>query len=402
MDVSDDADSDEKVDPSDLYEQAQSLLLKSYKESNLSAAVARFQQIPSTDTNYPLALAGLGSAHFIQYRNSQDPKLLDQAVAETNQAIKLDPDAAPPYVTLARIAAVQGKNAQAMQMAEKALSLDHSNADAYRAQADVLDAEGRHDEAISALQKAVDLAPDDWRFPMRLGVAYVGIGDPKKAAEEFKQSAKLADDNALAYYNLAHVEMQLGQLDSARDDIERDLKISPDADAYEELSWLDMETGSYDDAVAASQKATGLAPTSYSAWESLGSAYRMIPSDRQKADEAYKNAIRFGEENRKKQPKDAELIASLATCYARTGDTAHAKALIRQAVLLAPENPRVDFYAGVAAEAVGDRSQAIDLIAKSIGPGYSLERIEHDPDLAALRSDPQFQQRLSQKKSPKP
>lgn len=382
------------ADSSELYEQAQALLLKSYKQSNLTDAIVRFQQIPASDPTYPLALAGIGSAHFIQYRNTQDSRLLDQATDESNRAIHLDPNAAPPYVTLARIAASGGKNAEAMRMAEKAMSLDHSNADAYRAQADVLDAEGRHPEAIAAMQKAADLAPDDWRFPMNLGVYYVGSGDLNKAAQEFKQSAKLADDNALAYYNLAHVEIQLDQLRDARVNIERALQLDPNESTYEELSWLNLETGAYNDAIAASQRATEIQPSSYVAWAALGGAYQMIPADQQESQDAYRKAIRLGEGTRKKQPKDAALIASLAICYARVGDTMRATGMIRQALLLSPEDPTVSYYAGLAAEAVGDREQAILLIAKCIGVGYSLAEINRDPDLAALRSDARFQRSL--------
>ena len=387
-------DNDDKPDPSDLYDQAQALLLKSYKESNLTAAIDKFQQIPATDPNYPLALAGLGSAHFIQFRNTDDPKLLDQAISETKHAISLAPKTAPAYVTLARIAAVQGHDAQAMQMAEEAMTNDPRNADAYRAEADVYEAEGRHGDAIAAMQKAADLAPDDWRFPMNLGVLYVGVGNPTKAAEEFKTSARLAGDNALAYYNLAHVEIQLDRLDDAKADIQRALDIEPNASTYEELSWLDIEARAYSDAVAASLKATAIEPSSYVAWHSLGDAYRMVPEDRQKSLDAYRNAIHFGEETRKKEPKNADLIASLAIFYARIGDNARATTMIRQAVLLSPDNPRVDYLAGQAAEIVGDRAQAIVLIAKCIGVGYSLAEIERNPDLAALRADPQFQHQV--------
>jgi serine/threonine protein kinase/Tfp pilus assembly protein PilF len=387
-------EADEKPDTSDLYEQAQSLLLKSYKESNLTAAIDKFNQIPSSDPSYPLAQAGLGSAHFIQYRNSQDPKLLDLAVAETNDAIKLNPDAAPPYVTLARIAAVQGHNAVAMQMAEKAMSLDHSNADAYRAEADVLDAEGRHDEAIAAMQKAADLAPDDWRFPMNLGVFDLAGGKLQQAAEEFRRSAELAQDNGLAYYNLGIVELRLNQLDRAQDDLDRALKLDPHAGTYEAISWLDIQKGDYNAAVAASERAKNMDPTNYVSWHSLADAYRMIPADHDHAQDAYRKAIHYAEETHQKEPKNAELLASLAIYYARIGDSAHATTMIRQAVLLSPDDPRVDYLAGQAAEIVGDRDQAISLIAKCIGVGYSLAEINRNPDLASLRADPRFQQRL--------
>jgi serine/threonine protein kinase/uncharacterized protein HemY len=382
------------------YTQAQALLLKSYKYANIDAAIAKFQQIPPADPNYALAQAGLGSAHFIQYRNAQDPKLLSQAVAETNKALQLDSKTAPAYVTLARIAAAQGHNDEAMQMAKEAMSIDPTNADAFRAQADVLEAEGRHSDAIAAMQKAADLAPDDWRFPMNLGVYFVAAGKLQQAANEFKKSAELADDNAIAYYNLGHVEAQLNQLDQAQADLQHSLAIEPHARTYEVLSWLDAQLGKFPDAIAAAQKATEMEPSSYLAWDTLGDAYRRIPIKAQSARDATLQAIHFAEDIRKSSPRDAELLATLARLYARVSDRDHASSAMRQAMLLAPSDPKVDYEAGVASELMGDRTQAIALIASSIGVGYSQAEVKRNPELAALCADPNFQQRLRQQSIP--
>jgi Flp pilus assembly protein TadD len=120
----------------------------------------------------------------------------------------------------------------------------------------------------------------------------------------------------------------------------------------------------------------------------------MIPADREQSLAAYTNAIAFAEATRKKEPKNAQLAAALAIDYARAGDKAHAAAMIRQATRLSADDPRVNYLAGQAAEIVGNRPQAVALIAKAIGAGYSLAEIERNPDLAALRADPQFQQHL--------
>src|SRR6202044_3773203 len=116
--------------------------LKSYKNANTAEAVKGFQAVLQADPNNALAEARLGLAYFIQYLNNHDPKLLEMAQEATNRAIKLDPNLAPPYITLSRIAAMQGQTALAMQQVQKALSLDPRSAEAYGAKADVYDAEG--------------------------------------------------------------------------------------------------------------------------------------------------------------------------------------------------------------------------------------------------------------------
>ena len=95
------------------------------------------------DPQFALAQSELGLAYFIQYRSSPTPELLEQARAACNRAIAIEPNLAPPYVTLARIEAMAGNNALATQHVQRALQLDPHSADAYGAQSEVFSAEGR-------------------------------------------------------------------------------------------------------------------------------------------------------------------------------------------------------------------------------------------------------------------
>jgi serine/threonine-protein kinase len=221
--------------------------------------------------------------------------------------------------------------------------------------------------------------------------AHVKVPEADAADDSDSDSDAKADRSASSNDAQALV---LKSLENAKAEIEKSLGAEPKASSYEELSRIDLETGSFADAVAASRQAVALDPASDAAWRSLGDACRMIPADREQSLAAYTNAIAFAEATRKKEPKNAQLAAALAIDYARAGDKAHAAAMIRQATRLSADDPRVNYLAGQAAEIVGNRPQAVALIAKAIGAGYSLAEIERNPDLAALRADPQFQQHL--------
>src|ERR1700761_1650508 len=103
----------------DQYLKAQNFLQHSYTEANLTSAVNEFQQILKADPNFALAQAGLGQAYFLEYRNQRDEKLLDLANQATAKALQLDANLAPPYITVARIAALQGHTSLAMQQLQK-------------------------------------------------------------------------------------------------------------------------------------------------------------------------------------------------------------------------------------------------------------------------------------------
>jgi hypothetical protein len=61
----------------------------------------------------------------------------------------------------------------------------------------------------------------------------------------------------------------------------------------------------------------------------------------------------------------------------------------------------VDYEAGETYEALGQRAQAIPLIARAVANGEREYEFERNPDLAALRADPAFIAALSAAKQTK-
>jgi serine/threonine-protein kinase len=385
----------------DQFQKAQDLLQRSYKNANTAEAVKGFEAVLQADPNFALAEARLGTAYFIQYRNSHDAKLLDMAREATNRAINLDPNLAPPYITLARMAAMQGQTPLAMQLAHKAMDLDPRSPEAYGALADVYEAEGKAGDAMAALEKAIDLAPEDWRWPVRLGIDQYSGGNLKEAIAQLQRGVDLAPDNAVAYYDLGVANMQSGRRDVAREDLERSLKIEPDADTYSALGTVLQLDGNYDEAVKMEKKSIRLNPDNYVAWGNLGSAYQWSGKRHEEAVQAYRKAINLGEAARAKSSKDPELLAMLAYNYASVGNAEQSVKLIRQALALAPENPSVQYRAGDAYETLGRRSDAIPLFAMALGQGYNANEFERNPGLAALRGDAAFTAALSKEKGKK-
>jgi eukaryotic-like serine/threonine-protein kinase len=372
------------------FEKAQDLLLKSYKDSNTAAAVQGFQQVLQQDPGNALAHASLGAAYFIQSSNNHDAKLLDLAKQETNQALKLSPTLAPAYVTLARIAAHEGRTALAMQLAQKAKALDPQSPDVYGALAEVYEAQQLSKESMAALQQAIALAPEDWRWPVSLGIEEFSAGDVNEAAAQLQKAVTLAPDNAAAYYDLGIANMRRNNLEEARKDLQQALSIQPDADTYAELGSILMYQGKYAEAAASERKAIALNPDDYSVWGNLAEVYLWGHSDLAQKTEAFHKAIALAEAERTRQPRRAPLLAALAGMYASAGDAAHALPLIKQALAIAPDNPNVAYRAGTAYETLGQRAEAIPLIASALAKGYNSAEFQYNPELAGLRKDAAF------------
>jgi serine/threonine protein kinase/tetratricopeptide (TPR) repeat protein len=376
------------------YLKADALLKRYDQKKNVTDAIGVLNDVIAKDPNFALGQADLCRADFQQYRTTRDPDLLKAAKAACNTAIGLDANLAPPYVTLARMSAMAGNTALATTQAQKALQLDPRSAEANGAQAEVFESEGRDSDAIAAVQKAIDLAPDDWRWPVLLGAYYYNDGRLEDAAVQYQNAVKISPDNAIALQDVGLADTQLDRLPEAETSLERSVELQPTFAGYTDLAEIYKSEGNYEKGIAASKKALELNQTNYLAWGNLGSAYLRSPDGRDEAIKNYMKAIDLAEAARRESPHDSMLLASLAGYYATIGDANHALPLLRQAVTLDPDSADILYIAGDGYELLHKRDQAIPLIAKALALGYHSVQFEHEPELAALRQDPNFKKAL--------
>jgi len=380
----------------DEFLRAQDLLLRSYKEANVAAAIKDLKGILERDPNNALVEARLAAAYLAQHGYSKDPKLLDLAKEAANRAIPLNPELADPYITLARTAALEGQTQFATQQLQKAFELEPRSAEAHGARGEVFESQGRGKEALVEYQQAIVLAPDDWRWPMSAGVCEYRQGNMDAAISQFKRGVELAPDNAVAFYDLSLAHRHSGQLDQARMDMQRALDLDPTAQKYAALGSLLLFEGKYDQAAQMEEKAIALNPESEQAYHNLAAAYSWSGRNHDKAMQAVVKAIELEEAQRAKQPQDSELLATLSDDYAEVGNANKSLVLARQALALSPDDPTVQYRVGEAFELLGQREAAIPLIAKAVANGYNVYEFDHNPEFASLRKDPKFTATLNQ------
>jgi tetratricopeptide (TPR) repeat protein len=312
----------------------------------------------------------------------------------------LNSNLAVPYVTLSFIAAMQGNTQLANQQAEKAIQLDGNDAEGYGALGEVLEAEGRQNDALAKYTKAIDLAPEDWRWPVeRAGVEF-SQGDIAASINDLQQATEKAKDNALTYYDLSLVHSEAGQMEAARTDLVQSLKYEPTSRAYSALGSLLLLEGKYDDAATQYRQAIKLDEKSYVAWANLGDAYGWS-GKQEEATAAFRKAVELEEVQHAQRPRDPELLVTLAFAYAQIGNAAKSATLARQALAMNESNPKVEYIAGETYETLHQRGQAIPLIAKALARGYRGREFERNPRLAALGADPAFIAALNSEKAKK-
>jgi tetratricopeptide (TPR) repeat protein len=176
------------------------------KEANAQAR-QMFERARALDSQYAGAYAWLGWTYALEwiFRWRQDPKNLEQAFELAQRARTLD-DSLPDAHRLLGFLYLHGKKQpeQAIAEIERTVILDPNYADGYAHLAEGLSFAGRPEEAIRVAQNAIRLNPRHpaW-YLMELGIAYLMAGRVQEAIATHKQALRYDPNYHPAYMNLA-------------------------------------------------------------------------------------------------------------------------------------------------------------------------------------------------------
>jgi Flp pilus assembly protein TadD len=172
--------------------------------------------------------------------------------------------------------------------------------------------------------------------------------------------------------------------------LERSVAIEPNYVALSNLGAIHQLERQYQKAVTMYERALTLNDRDYRVWSSLAWMYKMLPDGQERARTAYRHAIELAERNREINPNDPTLMCYLADCYWQIDDRDKAIGMVRQALLLAPDDIEVMVRAGIIFEEAGRRDQAFTLIGSAVSRGYPHDRIRGTDELLKLVADPRF------------
>lgn len=151
-------------------------------------------------------------------------ELLDQALAATDLALKIDDQNATFYALKARVQLARREYGSALAENELAIGLNPTFAAAHCGLADSLAYEGRYDEAVASFRKAIELSPNDpqrWAFLTYGALAHIFKRDYPTAVEWADRACEIPN---CQYWTTAHKAVALAYLgdeDGARRTVER-------------------------------------------------------------------------------------------------------------------------------------------------------------------------------------
>jgi TolB-like protein/Flp pilus assembly protein TadD len=223
-----------------------------------------------------------------------------QAIAQFDQAIRLDPRYAQAYAASSvawqglagsfdtDAVAVRNEIAQARAAADMALQLDPELAFAHEALAGLMAAfDFNWTGALAESQRAMKLAPGDSGAKAGLAAIQARLGQISSAVELDRQALGSTPLSAGGYFGLGRKLVGLGQLDEAESALRQSIKLTSGASrphAY--LAMIEVLRGDAAAALSAAQKT----PAGF--WHDFAVTLALqIGTDRAAADAALKNAI---------------------------------------------------------------------------------------------------------------
>ncbi len=379
------------------YLQAQGYLLDN-KVENLDNAALMARAALKLDPNFGMAKAVLGESDWLKYSETKQKKWIAPAQTECDDAVKLGNSGAAGHVCLGRIDDGTGHYPEAAAEFQLALGLEPSNEEASIGLALAYEHAGKITEAEKAYQQAVQAHPNSRLSYNSFGLFYSRRNEYDKALQMYAKVIQIAPEWYGTYVNVGSIYDETGQYEKAIEPLIKSIAIRPSYPGYVNLGTAYFGLKNFSDAAAAFEEATKLDPQQYITWGNLGDS-RYYGGQKDQASEPYRKAVDLALQQLKVNPRDPDVLSSLANYYSMLGDRKDALLYLGQALQYGHNNKDVLLDAAGVYNQLGETGLAIEWLAKTMQAGYTAKKIGGQPEFANLVNNPSYQQLM---KSPHP
>jgi len=161
-----------------------------------------------------------------------------RAIADYNEAIRLDPKYVSAYNNRGDCYVRQGSNLRALEDYAKATELDPSDSRAYKNRAEAYENLGQIDRALEAYSEAVRIDPKYSRAYFNRGDIFRKKGDFDRAISEYTESIRLEPKDADAFNRRGIAHLWKGDYERAIADQTEAIRFNPQhAKAFNDRCW---------------------------------------------------------------------------------------------------------------------------------------------------------------------
>ena len=212
--------------------------LHRFGPKNIRFAIDMFRRATELDLNFAKAWAGLAKAHAsLAIYYSGGATELHASDEASRRSVELAPGLAEAHTARAVSFLAQERYDEAAAQFECAVKLNPRSFDAWYQHARTALHQGALEKALELFEKASEVDPDDYQSPLIAAPIYRKLGHEAKALDEERRGVALAErhlqsypDNARAYFLATAALYNLGEREKAFDWADKAIAIDP-ADA---------------------------------------------------------------------------------------------------------------------------------------------------------------------------
>jgi TolB-like protein/DNA-binding winged helix-turn-helix (wHTH) protein len=200
--------------------------------ASVRKAMAFFEQAIAQDAGYAAAYAGLAECYVKLAQGNLMPSVEAGAAAQQSldKALALDDNLAEAHTTQAMVFLLMDRNWEAAELQfRRALALNGNDAAAHHWFSHYFTAMGRVRESLAESRKALELSPLDVQISSHLVSNYVRARDFPSAIKAGLETLELDPHSQLAYLFLMWAYEDTGQWDKAIDASQRATRAHPEA-----------------------------------------------------------------------------------------------------------------------------------------------------------------------------
>jgi serine/threonine-protein kinase len=383
---------DTKPDAYEHYLRGLGYLQEYHKPENIQSAIAELGLALQIDPTYARAYAAMGDAYWLGFLESnRTNNWIDKAAENCGRALAINPGFSGGHSCMGNVYNGRGEYTRAADEFKRAVGLDSTSDAAFRGLADAYEKLGDVHSAEATYQQAIAIRPQYWAGYNHLGVFYFHQARFADAIRAFQRVTALAPESFEAYTNLGAVLSADGNYAAAIKVLRRSLEIRPTLEAYSNIGTAYFALRKFGDAAQMYQQGLNLDDRDSLIWGNLGDALYWTPDRRPEAAAAYRKAISLAQAKLLVNPRDANLLAFVATYKAMIGKKGAALADVQHAIALAPKDPDVRFRAALVYNQFGDAERTVASLEKAVAAGYPAAAIRDTPDFDHLRDNARVQ-----------
>jgi serine/threonine protein kinase len=364
-------------------------------DSKVDEAIAAFQRAVAEDPDSSLTFAGLAEAEWFKFYGTKDQSWLVHTTEAEKEAEGRNPDLAAVHRILGLLIYNTGSYDQAAAEFQRAIELEPNTSDAYRRLGRAFEKNGQIDKGLEAYRRAVDIEPGYYRNLQALGGFWFERGDYNEAVRHFERAVELAPGEPGVRSDLGQAYINAGQFAEMEAAFRREFDHAESQASLVEIGYSFMYRKRDLEAIPYFERALRSNAKNYVYWMYLGIAYRRSHLHAKSA-LANRQGFKLAEEEVARNPRNYTAHSFLAYLCAQLGD-GHAESEISEALRLSPADSDTRWMAALTYEALNRREKTIAVL-KGAPPGV-LADLSRWPDVADLNKDSRFIQLLASTKT---